>query len=168
MPDLDLARDAGRHLLAEVGAEPAEAHALRLREGGGGEVAEREQLLPGGFLDLRLRPGLVDEAEGAALVGRDELPGTDEVGGDEVPRDETKELVAVVGIRNAEADLGLPEEDAAGRRVAVVAGEEEGEAGTGGVSRIPRTTPTTGSGDSRRARMSRPSSRNISRIPVRD
>ena len=50
------------------------------------------------------------------------------------PRDETEELVAVVRVGNTEADLGLPEEDAAGRRVAVVAGEEEGETGAGGVA----------------------------------
>ena len=76
----------------------------------------------------------MDEAEGAALVGRDELPGTDEVGGDEVPRDEAKELVAEVRVGHPEEDLGLAEEDAAGRGVAVVAGEEEGEAGAGGVA----------------------------------
>ena len=42
VPDLDLARDPGRHLFAEIGAEPAEAHALRFGERGGREIAERE------------------------------------------------------------------------------------------------------------------------------
>ena len=100
----------------------------------GREVAEGEKPLPRHPLDVRLRPRLVHEPEGAAVLGRDELAGKDEVGGDEVSGDETKELVAVVGVRHTEEDLGLPDQDAAVRRVTVVAGEEQGHAGAGGVA----------------------------------